>query len=136
MLSTRPDLIPHEYAAELAKLQDDAPAVPLDQIRQVINQDLGQDPEMVFAQFEPKPLASASIAQVHVAKLQNGEDVVVKIQRPGISSVVEQDAGDPGRDGGLGGGSFSHRADIQPAGPGRRVCLHITKRAGFPAGRA
>ena len=91
MLSTRPDLIPHEYAAELAKLQDDAPAVPLDQIRQVINQDLGQDPEMVFAQFEPKPLASASIAQVHVAKLQNGEDVVVKIQRPGISSVVEQD---------------------------------------------
>ncbi len=91
LLSTRPDLIPPEYAKELAKLQDDAPAVPLDGIRQVIRQDLGKKPETLFAHFESRPLASASIAQVHLARLQNGEEVVVKIQRPDISVAIEQD---------------------------------------------
>ena len=91
LLSTRPDLIPHEYAVELAKLQDDAPAVPFEEIRQVILQDLGQDPKKIFARFESKPLASASIAQVHLARLQNGDEVVVKIQRPGIFLLIEQD---------------------------------------------
>ena len=91
LLSTRPDLIPPEYAAELAKLQDDAPAVPFEEIRQVILQDLGKDPQKIFTRFESKPLASASIAQVHLARLQNGDEVVVKIQRPGISLLIEQD---------------------------------------------
>jgi len=91
MLSTRPDLIPPEYAKELAKLQDAAPEVPLEQIRQVVLQELGQLPEAIFAQFEPQPMASASIAQVHAARLRDGEEVVVKIQRPGISIVIEQD---------------------------------------------
>jgi len=91
VLSTRPDLIPSEYATELAKLQDAAPPVPLEQIRQVIMQDLGQNPKAIFAQFESKPLASASIAQVHAARMRNGQEVVVKIQRPGISIAIEQD---------------------------------------------
>jgi len=91
ILSTRPDLIPPEYAAELAKLQDDAPEVPIEAIRQVILQDLGQDPKALFSRFESKPLASASIAQVHLARLRNGEEVVVKIQRPGIYRAIEQD---------------------------------------------
>jgi ubiquinone biosynthesis protein len=91
MLSTRPDLIPPEYAKELAKLQDDAPMVPLEQIRQVVFQELGQPPEAIFAQFEPQPMASASIAQVHAARLRDGQEVVIKIQRPGISLVIEQD---------------------------------------------
>jgi ubiquinone biosynthesis protein len=91
ILSTRPDLIPLEFATELAKLQDNAAAVPLEQIRQVILQDFGQPPEAIFAQFDPQPLASASISQAHVATLRNGEEIVVKIQRPGIASVIEQD---------------------------------------------
>ncbi len=91
LLSTRPDLIPHDYVVELAKLQDDAPAVPFEAIRQVILQDLGEDPETLFARFESRPLASASIAQVHLARMRNGEEVVVKIQRPGISRAIEQD---------------------------------------------
>jgi ubiquinone biosynthesis protein len=91
ILSTRPDLIPLEYATELAKLQDDATAVPFEQIRQVIFQDFGQQPEAIFAQFDPQPLASASISQAHVATLRTGEEIVVKIQRPGIASVIEQD---------------------------------------------
>jgi ubiquinone biosynthesis protein len=91
VLSTRPDLIPLEYANELAKLQDNATAVPLEQIRQVIFQDFGQQPEAIFAQFDPQPLASASISQAHVATLRNGEEIVVKIQRPDIASVIEQD---------------------------------------------
>lgn len=91
MLSTRPDLIPPEYAKELAKLQDDAPAVPLEQIRQVVLQEMGQLPEAIFAQFEPTPMASASIAQVHAARLRDGQEVVVKIQRPDISIAIEQD---------------------------------------------
>jgi ubiquinone biosynthesis protein len=91
VLSTRPDLIPSEYAMELAKLQDAAPAVPLEQIRQVILQDLGEDPDAIFTRFDSQPLASASIGQVHTARLRNGEEVVVKIQRPGISIAIEQD---------------------------------------------
>lgn len=91
VLSTRPDLIPLEYATELAKLQDNATAVPLEQIRQVIFQDFGQQPEAIFAQFDPQPLASASISQAHLATLRNGEEIVVKIQRPDIASVIEQD---------------------------------------------
>ncbi len=91
LLSTRPDLIPLEYATELAKLQDAAPAVPFERIRQVIMKDLGKDPGELFTRFESTPLASASIAQVHLARMLHGDEVVVKIQRPGISISIEQD---------------------------------------------
>jgi hypothetical protein len=72
VLSTRPDLLPPAYIEELAKLQDAAPPVPVDLIRDVIRRELGGEPEDLFASFENEPLASASIGQAHVATLRDG----------------------------------------------------------------
>jgi ubiquinone biosynthesis protein len=91
ILSTRPDLVGPEMAGELAKLQTSAPADALATVRQTIAEELGKPPEEVFAEFDPKPLASASIAQVHTARLHSGERVVVKVQHPGISERVVSD---------------------------------------------
>ncbi len=90
-LSTRADLLPADVIAELAKLQDAAPGVPLDQIRRVIREDLGEDPEHLFERFDPEPLASASIGQVHGARRRDGREVVVKVRRPGVEQQVEVD---------------------------------------------
>lgn len=91
ILSTRPDLLPPEYIAELARLQDAAPAVGYPQIAAVVEAELGAPPEKVFAELDPKPLAAASIGQVHAARLPDGEEVVVKVQRPGVAAAVERD---------------------------------------------
>src|SRR5690349_15708293 len=85
ILSTRPDLVGPEMADELAKLQTSAPADPIDVVRRTIADELGRPPEDIFAEFDAKPLASASIAQVHAARLKTGERVVVKVQHPGIT---------------------------------------------------
>ncbi len=90
-LSTRPDLLPADWIAELSKLQDAAPAAPFPQIRAVICEELGSPPEEIFAEFEPEPFASASIGQVHRAVLKNGHHVIVKVVRPGIQQLCEQD---------------------------------------------
>lgn len=90
-LSTRPDLIPPEYVAQLETLVDSAPEVPVDQIRQVIYEELGQFPEELFLEFDPIPTASASIGQVHAGRLKDGQQVVVKVRRPGIEEQVEVD---------------------------------------------
>lgn len=90
-LSTRSDLVPPEYVAQLATLQDAAPPVPFEQVCQVIDEELGQSPENIFAGFDPQPLASASIGQAHAAKLKEGQPVIVKVQRPGVVAQVEQD---------------------------------------------
>lgn len=90
-LSTRPDLVPPAYVAQLAKLQDAAPLVPFEQIRQIVCDELGQSPETIFAEFDPQPLASASIGQAHAGKLKHGQPVIVKVQRPGVAEQVEQD---------------------------------------------
>ncbi|MCL5998023.1 MAG: AarF/UbiB family protein [Chloroflexi bacterium] len=90
-LSTRPDIVPPEYVAELSKLQDSAPTVSHEQICEVIRTELGQPPETLFATFDPQPLASASIGQVHAATLQSGEGVIVKVQRPGVAEQVALD---------------------------------------------
>ncbi len=90
-LSTRPDLLSPAFAAELAKLQDSAPAVPFEQIRQEICDELGSPPEEIFATIEPQPIASASIGQVHAATLKTGRRVIVKVIRPGIEKLCEQD---------------------------------------------
>ncbi|MCP2041826.1 ubiquinone biosynthesis protein [Neisseria sp. HSC-16F19] len=91
VLSTRPDLLPPAYAAELARLQDKVP--PFDGAVAVaqITADLGQSPDALFAEFDPVPVASASIAQVHRARLFGGEAVAVKVLRPQILPVIEQD---------------------------------------------
>lgn len=94
IISTRPDLIPPELIIELKKLQDDVPGVPFSEIRDVIETSLGDKIENLFLSFEEKPLATASIGQVHRARLQTPEgdaEVVVKVQRPGITNTVARD---------------------------------------------
>jgi ubiquinone biosynthesis protein len=90
-LSTRPDLLPADWIVELSKLQDAAPAAPFPQIRDVICEELGSPPEEIFATFDSEPMASASIGQVHRATLKNGHRVIVKVVRPGIPELCEQD---------------------------------------------
>lgn len=91
MLSIRPDLLPPGYAEELSRLQDQAPPVPYEAVATVIEEELGQPPDVLFETFEPAPMASASIGQVHAAQLEGGAPVVVKVQRPGAWTVAEQD---------------------------------------------
>jgi ubiquinone biosynthesis protein len=91
MLSTRPDLVGLELAEELSQLQSNAPADPPEAIRLVISEDLGKPPEALFADFADTPIASASIAQVHPARLRSGEPVVIKIRKEGIVPRVEAD---------------------------------------------
>ena len=91
VLSTRPDLIPYEYAIELAKLQDRVPPFDAQLSRRQIEKALGQSIEKLYAEFEIEPVASASIAQVHKARLHSGEEVAVKVLRPNILPVIEQD---------------------------------------------
>lgn len=92
--STRTDVLPAELIVELKKLQDDVPAVPFEQIKSVIETSLGATLEDVYVSFDPKPLATASIGQVHRAVLAtpDGEQqVVVKVQRPGVGPTVVRD---------------------------------------------
>ncbi|SNS78748.1 ABC1 kinase family protein [Actinomadura mexicana] len=96
VLSTRRDVLPPEFVQELGRLQDGAAPVPWPQIERALREELG-DPDDVFAAFDRTPLAAASIAQVHRATLRSGEDVVVKIQRPGVRAVVERDLDIVGR---------------------------------------
>ncbi|CAH1073742.1 ABC1 kinase family protein [Candidatus Nitrotoga sp. 1052] len=91
MLATRVDLFEPEWIAEFAKLQDSAPAAPYAEIRQQLTEDLGAPPEEIFSAFDPEPLAAASIAQVHRARLEDGSEVVVKVRRPGIRPIIEAD---------------------------------------------
>ncbi len=91
LLSIRADLLPPEYIEELSKLQDDAPPVPFEDIRQVLQEELGRPPEELFAEFDSEPVASASIGQAHAAVLKDGRRLVVKVRRPGIAAQVEQD---------------------------------------------
>jgi ubiquinone biosynthesis protein len=91
ILSTRPDLIPNDIVQELKRLQDRVPPFPQEQAMALIESQLGQTIEQLFDDFEPVPLASASIAQVHTARLKDGRDVVVKVVRPGIEKTIERD---------------------------------------------
>ena len=91
LLSTRPDVVPPDILQELRGLQDDARPEPFDRIRGVIQQELGLQVEQVFEQFEEVPIASASIGQVHVARLPGGQEVVVKVQRPGAERQINAD---------------------------------------------
>jgi ubiquinone biosynthesis protein len=91
MLSSRPDLIPEPYVRWLGKLQDAAPPVPFALIRAAVEAELGQKLDSVFASFDEAPLASASIGQVHRARLLDGREVAVKVQRPQIGELVALD---------------------------------------------
>jgi ubiquinone biosynthesis protein len=91
VLSTRPDLVPVEFVNEFAKLQDKVPPFSFEAFVQTIETELNRPHEIAFAELDPEPLASASIGQVHRARLHSGDEVVVKTQRPGIESIVEVD---------------------------------------------
>lgn len=91
LLSTRPDLIPADFLDELAKLQDDIPPFAVEEVRAIVQEELGRTPEELFHYFDAEPLAAASIGQVHRARLDNGAEVVVKVQRPGIENVIAVD---------------------------------------------
>ena len=90
--STRSDLLPSVVTDELAQLQSAVRPVPADQVREVLEAELGATVEEEFASFDWEPLAAASIGQTHRATLKTGEGVVVKVQRPGIEDVVNRDA--------------------------------------------
>lgn len=90
-LSTRPDLLPLEYIQELSQLQDRVPAFPGEEAIAVIEADLGQPLASAYREFNPQPIASASLGQVHLARLHSGEAVVVKVQRPGLAQLIDLD---------------------------------------------
>jgi ubiquinone biosynthesis protein len=91
LLSTRPDLIPADIAAELCLLQDSVAPFDKQVFIAIVEKSLGDKLENLFAEFGREPLASASVAQVHAAKLKNGRDVIVKVIRPDIEHIIEQD---------------------------------------------
>ena len=91
LLSTRPDVIPVAFVNEFEKLQDNVPSFPFAEVTAQLVRELGGPVESFFAEIDPKPLAAASIAQVHRARLTSGEDVVIKVRRPGIVELVESD---------------------------------------------
>ena len=93
MLSTRRDLLPDDIAQELAKLQDRVPPFPGAAARAIVEKELGKPVTELFESFTEQPHASASIAQVHLARLQDGRDVVVKVVRPDIRITIERDIG-------------------------------------------
>lgn len=91
VLSTRPDVIPEGLIDELTRLQDNVAPLAYDTVKKVIEAELGRKVEEAYAYFNPQPLASASIGQVHEARLHSGEKVVVKVQRPDIRRTIEND---------------------------------------------
>lgn len=91
LLSTRPDLLPDEYLNALANLQDNVSPVPFEEVKKIIEEELGTKVSRAFKLFDEKPLASASIGQVHRAELHSGRPVAVKVQRPGIAQQFMDD---------------------------------------------
>ena len=91
LLSTRPDFIPTEYLFELAKLQDNVPPFSFAEVEEIFFAETAKKPRELFYRFEEEPLAAASIGQVHRATLKDGQDVVVKVQRPDIEEIIAVD---------------------------------------------
>jgi len=91
ILSTRPDLIPHEFVEEFSKLQDKVPPFSFSEVKEIFKKELGKPIDELFIEFDERPVASASLSQVHKAKLPSGEAVAVKVQRPNIKERIKSD---------------------------------------------
>jgi ubiquinone biosynthesis protein len=91
VLSTRPDLLPTTYIEELEKLQDDVGPIPVEDVRATIEEELGARISKLFEEFDDDPIGTASLGQVHAARLRDGRDVVVKVQRPNIREQLADD---------------------------------------------
>jgi ubiquinone biosynthesis protein len=91
MLSTRPDLLPRPWIAELSRLQDGAPPFAFADVERVVREELGASPAELFASFDPEPIAAASIGQVHRATTRDGVEVAVKVQRPDVARLIDVD---------------------------------------------
>jgi len=91
ILSSRPDILPADYLTEFQKLQNQVAPFPGSEAVQIIKDELGASPEDLFAEFDPEPVASASIAQVHKATLHDGRIMAVKVQRPGVEKTLRSD---------------------------------------------
>jgi ubiquinone biosynthesis protein len=91
VLSTRPDLLPRPYIDELEHLQDDVPPMPFEQVERTIEEELHTRISKLFTSFDPEPLGSASLGQVHAAELRDGRSVVVKVQRPNLREQLAED---------------------------------------------
>ena len=91
IISTRPDVLPPEFIAELSRLQDEVPSVPWEEIKPRIESELGKTLEDLFAYINPTPMAAASLGQVHSATLHDGKRVVIKVQRPNIRRNINLD---------------------------------------------
>jgi predicted unusual protein kinase regulating ubiquinone biosynthesis (AarF/ABC1/UbiB family) len=93
ILSTRPDLLPPPYIDELEHLQDEVPPMSFEQVEQMVEAELHSRISKLFASFDPEPLGSASLGQVHAAELRDGRSVVVKVQRPNLREQLSEDLG-------------------------------------------
>jgi len=91
ILSTRPDLISHEFVEEFSKLQDNVPPFSFLEVKEIFKKELGQSIDELFIEFDERPVASASLSQVHKAKLLGGQTVAVKVQRPNIKERIKSD---------------------------------------------
>ena len=91
IMSMRSDMLPQRYCDELKKLRTAVAPMPFETVREIITEQYGKPPEEVFSYIKEQPLGSASVAQVHAARLRSGEDVVIKVQRRGIHQIMEQD---------------------------------------------
>ena len=91
LLSTRPDLIPRDISEELKKLHNQVSIIPFSEIEPVIRENFDRDLSDIFDSFDETPIGAASIAQVYQATLKSGQPVVVKVQRPGIEQIIQED---------------------------------------------